>query len=106
MSRAPRKTDSRKRRQRGLVLLTVLGLLALIGLIVLLVLGWRINEKFEGRRWTLPARVYAIPLELYVGLPIGVERFTGELARLGYEPNAKAARPGTYHQRGDRVEVH
>jgi penicillin-binding protein 1B len=106
MSRGPRKNAAHKRRQRGVVLLTVLGLLALIGLIVLLVLGWRINEKFEGRRWTLPARVYAVPLELYVGLPIDVERFTSELARLGYEPNAKATRPGTYHRRGDRVEVH
>jgi penicillin-binding protein 1B len=26
-----------------------------------------VRAKFEGKRWALPARVYARPLELYVG---------------------------------------
>ncbi|MEJ2327757.1 MAG: hypothetical protein P8Y25_13500, partial [Chromatiaceae bacterium] len=30
-------------------------------------LDGKIGAKFEGKRWQLPARVYARPLELYAG---------------------------------------
>jgi penicillin-binding protein 1B len=26
-----------------------------------------VQEKFSGKRWTIPAKVYARPLELFVG---------------------------------------
>jgi penicillin-binding protein 1B len=29
-----------------------------------------VTRQFEGRRWTLPAQVYAAPLELYAGLAL------------------------------------
>ena len=28
-----------------------------------------VTKQFEGRRWTLPAQVYAAPLELYAASP-------------------------------------
>ena len=30
-------------------------------------LDYRIHAEFEGRRWTIPARVYGRPLEIYPG---------------------------------------
>ena len=30
-------------------------------------LDGQITKRFEGKRWELPARIYARPLELYVG---------------------------------------
>jgi len=39
-------------------------------------------KQFEGRRWTLPAQVYAAPLELYAGLPLGLSGVEHELQRL------------------------
>jgi penicillin-binding protein 1B len=30
-------------------------------------LAWTATSEFEGRRWDIPAQVYAAPLELYVG---------------------------------------
>lgn len=29
-----------------------------------------VQEKFSGRRWTIPAKVYARPLELFNGLKL------------------------------------
>ena len=63
------------------------------------------RAQFEGRRWTLPARVYAQPLELYVGQTLSSARFAQELARLGYIPTTPVDRPGTFRRKGDRVDV-
>ena len=30
-----------------------------------------VTKQFEGRRWTLPAQVFAAPLELYASLTLG-----------------------------------
>ena len=31
---------------------------------------YHIRQQFEGKRWAVPAKVYARPLELYVGSPL------------------------------------
>jgi penicillin-binding protein 1B len=90
--------------QRGFVVVTVL--LLLVSLIGVLVLGHRVTKQFEGRRWTLPARVYAQPVELYVGQSLSAQRFVEELDRLGYLAQAKPERPGTYRRKGDRVDLY
>ena len=72
----------------------------------MLVLDRRVTAQFEGRRWTLPARVYAQPVELYVGQTLSAERCAQELERLGYHADAEPDdSPGTYRRRGDRVDV-
>jgi len=55
-----------------------------------------VREKFEGRRWAVPAHVYARPLELYVGLRLEPKRLLEELKTLGYRRRALAQQPGTY----------
>ena len=65
MARRKRKPKSRQKLQRGVAIIALLALLAAI--ILVAVLGRRVTQQFEGRRWTLPARVYAQPLELYAG---------------------------------------
>ncbi len=70
-----RSSSSRKRRQAGPSLLRrLLGLgfkLALVGLVLLIGVAIYfdgvVQEKFSGKRWTIPAKVYARPLELFVG---------------------------------------
>jgi penicillin-binding protein 1B len=90
--------------QRGFVVVTVL--LLLVALIGVLVLGHRVTRQFEGRRWTLPARVYAQPVELYVGQSLSAQRFVEELDRLGYLAQANPERPGTYRRKGERVDLY
>ena len=104
MARRKPQPRSRRAMQRGFVVVTAL--LLLVALIGVLVLGHRVTTQFEGRRWTLPARVYAQPVELYVGQPLSAQRFVEELDRLGYLAQAKPERPGTYRRKGDRVDLY
>jgi len=47
------------------------------------------------RQWSLPARVYARPLELYQGKPLSLAQLRSELEWLGYRESATAA-PGHF----------
>ena len=62
-------------------------------------------KQFEGRRWTLPAQVYAAPLERYAGLPLTVAGLEHELQRLHYRRADQADHPGTYRLAGEQMEV-
>lgn len=79
---------------------------ALIGVLYGIHLDRVVKGKFEGKRWALPARVYARPLELYVGRPLTAEQLRDELARLGYHKSARQADPGTFAEQGGRFVVH
>lgn len=43
-----------------------------------------VHEKFAGKRWELPARIYARPLEIYEGLRLYPDRFARELDLMQY----------------------
>jgi penicillin-binding protein 1B len=72
-------------------LLLVLGL-ALAGYLVYLDI--QVRQQFDGKRWSLPARVYARPLELYVGLPLTTDQLAKELSALHYRPVQAARQAG------------
>lgn len=107
----PRKTSSsrsvsRLRRLLGAMLWFMLG-----GLIVALgVGGWYVREldrevqqRFEGKRWALPARVFARPLELYVGRPLTAELLRLELEALGYRERGDG--PGSFTLQGETATL-
>ena len=70
--------------------------IALVALLVItssgLVLGaWylrqledTVTEKFEGRKWVFPSKIYSDSYLLYVGINLRVEELTDKLRRLGY----------------------
>jgi penicillin-binding protein 1B len=64
-----------------------------------------IRSSFEGKKWQLPARVYARPLELYAGLPVSANEFEQELKDLGYQ-NGTSTRPGSYFRSGEQFTLH
>ena len=79
--------------------LRVFALLSLLFLAVfLLFLDNTIREAFEGRRFALPARVYARPLELYPGVKLSESEFTAELKRLGYKDVPEPQESGTFRR--------
>ena len=86
-------------------------LLYAAGVLVLVVLGYvlyldhMVVKQFEGRRWTLPAQVYAAPLELYGGLALKLPEIERELQRLHYRRAERADHPGTYRLAGEHFEV-
>jgi penicillin-binding protein 1B len=79
------------------------GLLAMLGW--MLYLDGIVTRQFEGRRWTLPAQVYAEPTELYAGQSFGADTLEKELQRLGYTRVDAAKDPGTYRRRGNRIDL-
>lgn len=72
------------------------GLLLIITLMGIwtLYLNSVVREKFEGKKWALPARVYARPLELYEGLSLTPALFEQELRALGYRFEGDVKSPG------------
>ena len=85
------RSNKTRRRSLWLKLLLVLGL-ALAAYLVYL--DYQVRQQFDGKRWSLPARVYARPLELYVGLPLTAEQLAGELSALYYRPVRAARQAG------------
>ena len=104
MARRKLSAGMRKKVQRGFAVLALLLLVAAIAVVA--VLDRRVTQQFEGRRWTLPARVYAQPIDLYAGQQLSAQRFVDELERLGYLAAPQANRPGTYRRRGNQVNVY
>jgi len=63
-----------------------------------------IRSTFEGAKWSLPARVYASPLELYSGRLLSRRNFVATLTRLGYIRSNVLNGTGQYRETGDAVE--
>ena len=68
-------------------------------------LAWQATSEFEGRRWDIPAQVYAAPLELYTGRALSAEDLVAELKRLGYREDPRLIGPGTYRVGLGRLEI-
>jgi penicillin-binding protein 1B len=66
---------------------------------------WRIATEFDARGWSLPAQVYAAPLEIHDGRRLSADELTVELRRLGYGPVTGAVAPGLFRRRGNSVDV-
>ncbi|HEY7888449.1 MAG TPA: penicillin-binding protein 1B [Steroidobacteraceae bacterium] len=64
-----------------------------------------VTHRFEGLRWTLPAHVYAAPLDLYAGLELSAPQLEHELQRLSYHSVTELEQPGTYRATGTRIDV-
>ena len=99
-----------KSKEQGLLVLALIPLL-----LIMVMLGglgvylWHLDAvvraKFEGHRWALPAKVYARPMELYVGSELTQQDVLGELNRLHYQ-SGTAATPGTYVASANQLIIH
>ena len=107
-SRSPRNRTRRRssaaRPWLGWVVkLSIVGLVILAGFAVYL--DAIVQEKFSGKRWTIPAKVYARPLELFVGQKLAKDDFLAELDALGYRREKAVAGPGGVSVAGNNVEM-
>lgn len=68
-------------------------------------LDYNVRRQFEGKRWAIPARVYASPVELYAGSGLTAEKFQNLLQLLRYRQDARLATDGTYLRSGRRFTV-
>ncbi|MEA3151886.1 MAG: penicillin-binding protein, partial [Gammaproteobacteria bacterium] len=65
-----------------------------------------VTREFQGRHWSVPARVYAAPLELYVGAPITADDLEEELHRLHYRRGDPSTGTGAYRRNGGSFDLH
>ncbi|MFN2309405.1 MAG: penicillin-binding protein 1B [Gammaproteobacteria bacterium] len=104
--RSKRKTRATRRSRwyfRGwqallVILVLMAGYLVYLDIIV--------REHFEGKRWALPARVYASPLELYAGRVLDADQLIHDLDRLGYHRVREPKRAGEYARGSASVLLH
>lgn len=68
-------------------------------------LDYTVRKQFEGKRWALPAHVYASPVELYVGSKLKSSEFEALLRQLHYRRDARLSSEGTYYKSGQLVKV-
>ncbi len=71
-----------------------------------LYLAHEVRVKFEGKRWAVPARVYAQPLELFAGLPLSQARLRDELQALGFRQVRHPRQGGQWSRAGDRYLIY
>lgn len=85
--------------------------LGAVGAVLLVLTLWvfsldrQIRQQFEGRRWTLPAKVYAQPLELYAGQAITADELQRELQRLGYQRTERLSHAGNFERSEARINL-
>lgn len=78
-----------------------LSILLILGLSVWLVyLDAQVRQRFDGNKWTLPAKVYARPLSLYPGLLLSTQQLKAELNWNDYQAVSYVTRPGQYGRDG------
>jgi penicillin-binding protein 1B len=99
---------SKSLRRRILLIIAggALSVLAAVTTVWVVHLDHVVTREFRGRHWSVPARVYAEPLELYVGAPVGADDLEEELRRLHYRSGDPAAGPGVYRRHGGDFDLH
>lgn len=99
---APKPAPRSRRPWRGWLLKSLLVLMVPL-------IGWSIyldaiiKQKFEGRRWALPAHVFAQPLTLKPGQALTLSELIDELRDSGYQQVTSVGAPGQYSREGDNV---
>ncbi len=88
------------------ILLVVSACCLLLAVPYILRLDTQITTWFEGRRWELPARIYARPLELYVGKTLSIGALKKELIQLHYSQRDIPEKSGEYNIRGSEVTLY
>lgn len=68
-------------------------------------LDYNVRTQFEGKRWAIPARVYASPVELYAGYNLTAAKFEELLQTLHYRHDAQLSSEGTYFKSGSQISV-
>ena len=67
-------------------------------------LDYRIQSEFAGKRWSLPARVYAGPVEIYIGQALTADKTEKLLVRSGYRKVSGVTQPGAYERAASHIE--
>lgn len=102
---------SSRRSQAGMCFISmIVMILVIIALVAVAFYVLKLNtvivDKFEGKRWDIPAKVYSQPLELYQGAPVSRNDLKHMLGLLNYKPSDDYKRSGTYQYKNGTYFIH
>ncbi|MBK1852946.1 penicillin-binding protein 1B [Marinobacter sp. 1-4A] len=100
-SRKPHRKNGRSERRSRLwkLFIRVFSIGAVLLACWMVYLDAVVTSRFEGRRFEVPSRVYARPLELYDGAGVSSGALERELALSGYR-KGDGTKPGSYRRNG------
>ncbi len=103
-----RKTQPKKKK-KSLLKLWMIQFLIILASVFLSYCVWidfQIRKEFEGKRWSVPARVYAQPIELYAGREIEQKSLIEQLNNAAYLPTVKLTNPGQFSSHASIVDIY
>lgn len=103
MARAKKRPVKKKSSIKPLLLKIGLTLFAVLCAFIIWLDSW-VMRKFDDKKWSIPASVYARPLELYQGLALSQTSLIRELQAAGYQQN-KSGVSGSYSVQGSQVTI-
>lgn len=104
---APKKRKTASRRSKFVTLtIQILIVLACALLFWIIYLNAVVRDRFEGKRFQIPARVYSEAQELYVGAPVRQNTMQDLLNQLGYRPSAVVSHSGRYQAFDNSISVY
>ncbi len=68
-------------------------------------LDYTVRKQFEGKRWSIPARVYASPVEIYAGLQMNSQQLLVLLKKLHYRSDSHLSSQATYTKKAGTIRL-
>ena len=112
MAKSRKKKSSRKRKKssglgrfikKTFLYLLIFGTIGLT--LYTLYLNSIIKDKFEGRRWSIPAKVYARALEIYPGVKLSADQLEKELRLAGYRKDKSPSTQGSFSRKDNQIDL-
>jgi len=104
-----KRKNQHKKNKKSLLKRWMAQIIVILGCVFLsycVLIDFQIRKEFEGKRWSVPARVYAQPLELYAGREYGQKVLIDRLKNAGYQSVSKLTGPGQFRNRASVIEVY
>ncbi len=100
-NRAKKQPHSLKKFVFWLIIISLFSLLTWVGY-----LDYTVQRQFEGKRWSLPAQVYAASQELYAGAELSKGVLVAQLEQLRYRKKASLEQPASYRLRRSSIDLY
>jgi penicillin-binding protein 1B len=97
----PKRSNKTNYRVIGRLVLSLLFILCMLMVVYIFFLSMLANEKFAGKKWDLPARIYARPLEFYPRMKIDAKGLEEELVLMQYRHVDRIDGTGSFSRSGN-----
>ena len=110
-SRSSKTTQKRTRQShpivRGLKRLTLGIILFLVFLLVSYIgyLDYQVKESFAQQQWSVPAKIYARPVQVTVNGTVTTNQLVNTLEELGYRKTSVSKSPGSYTRKNSELVI-